>query len=98
MEREQKALNAFLKLHGHKAQIRDERCVHLTEYAETMPLNISLTQFSPENVISFFNMQMRPSQWLMQQVSTYDTSKERVVGLIFSKDVVLAQVIQLDAV
>lgn len=96
MEREQKALNAFVHMHAHKAtQPKDTRVAHLAHFHPSgMPLDTVLTQYTIEDLASVLDCETHLSRWLMRQVQTYDLDKEHVVGLLFENGTALAHVVQ----
>ena len=98
MDFEQRELKGFIDLHGFKARHHptNQRVAHLYEYSSRgIPLNATLMQYTLEDVTSAFYTDSVLVRWLIQQIQTYDTTTEHIVGLIFDKSMVLAQVIRI---
>lgn len=97
MEQEQKALTAFVRLHGSrlKGTSSNDRVAHLVEYSSAgVPLDIPLSPYSVEDVVGRFDTESHPVRWLIKQMQTYEPSSSAVLGLIFNEKTVLAHVIQ----
>ena len=99
MEEQQKALNSFVQVHANKLAIRtDKRVAHLVNYSPSgIPLNITLTQYTLEDLrqANILDVSSPLVHWLFQQIQTYDIDREHVIGLVFDKKTVLANVVKL---
>lgn len=98
MQKEQEALKNFINLHAHKATIcKHEKCVYLTNYRESgIPLNEVLSKLKEEDIIQKYDLNHKLTQWVMNQLNTYDPQKEVIIGLDFG-DFLLTHVIKLEA-
>jgi len=98
MERERKAFQVFLSLHQHKAVPIDEPVAYLQFYDECMPSDMQLIKFTRDDILDLgkrgrLDLECELVRVLLQQVSTYDCSTQRVIGLIFNKNTVLSDVL-----
>lgn len=98
MQKEQQALINFINLHAHKASIsKNEKCVYLTKYRESgIPLNVTLDKLKEEDIIKNYDLNHRLTQWVLEQLKTYDPHKEIIIGLDFG-EFLLTHVIKLEA-
>ena len=100
MDVEQRALEAFVKLHGHKLKgvTRNEPTAFLARYGVNgVALEAKVTAYSVNNVINDFDTSNTTVQFLLHQMQTYDPRTSHILGLIFSESSVLAHVIQCGA-
>lgn len=96
MEKEQAALMSFVNLHGRKAQISSARQIHLVKYNESgIPLDVTLECLTLDDVVKHFDTNDRRIQWVLNQIQTYNTDKEAVIGLQFPERIILSHVIRL---
>ena len=98
MQDEQVALDAFVQVHASKlptSRPSDEPVAYLVQHDSSgVSLDTPLTAYSVEDITSNFNVQNATIRWLLQQMQTYDKYTSCVLGLIFSKHVILAHVVQ----
>lgn len=100
MERERQLFATFLSMHAHKATVTEEPVAHLQFYAETMPPDLALFALTRDDVADAIRSgrldgESELVRWLMEQLRTYDCRCERIVGLVFSKSVVLSEVLRV---
>jgi hypothetical protein len=96
MEEEQRELNSFINLHGHKAKILKERCIYLTKWSrQGIDIDVDLSRCSMEDICSIYDTESHLTQWTLNQISTYNPEKEVVVGLEFDGGKILSHVIRL---
>lgn len=83
-----------MTLHSHKATATERECAHLQFYRSAMPHDEPLLSFDREDVLDALDKESPLVQGLLQQISTYDCTRERIVGLIFDRQTVLAEVLR----
>lgn len=101
MQREQKALEAYVLLHGHKLKgiVRSEPTAFLVHHTESgIPLDAKPTAYSIEHITAKFNTDDAAVRYLLHQMTTYDSTSCNILGLIFNNSTILAHVIQCGAV
>ena len=96
MEKEQKALGAFVSLHANKVPARtNNRCVFLVRYTDAgIPLDTPLVMYTLEDIVAAFDTESTLIHWVIQQIQTYDVDTQSVVGLIFDRSTILTHVIR----
>lgn len=101
MEREQRALESYVKLHGHKLKgvVRSEPTAFLVPYTERgVWLDATMTAYGVEQVKREFDTEDATVRFLLHQMHTYDPSSCNILGLIFDTKTVLAHVVQCGAI
>ena len=101
MDRERAIFRNFLQFHGHKTQRgTKEPAVHLQFYKENEPFtsDTELILFTPDDI----REELDPDnsslvRWLFEQMKTYTCTRQVIVGLVFSKTVVLSEVLAVVA-
>jgi hypothetical protein len=98
MEKEQSALISFINMHAHKAVIlKDTRCVQITKYRESgIPLDVTLKKWSMQYIVNNYDVEDKLTQWVLNQLNTYNPNKEIVIGLEFENKKLLTHVIKLE--
>ena len=95
MEKERKIFETFLSLHSHKADVTDEPVAHVQFHSDKMPHNAPLLQMTKEDIISDLDPTSELVRWLLEQMNTYDCTRQRIVGLIFDERTVLSEVLRV---
>ena len=93
MERERRLFRGFLSVHERKAVPTDEPVAYLQFYNECMPVHTPLIKFTKEDVMKELDCDAELVRFLLHQLSTYDCTTQRIVGLIFDKRTVLSDVL-----
>lgn len=99
MEFERKALESFVSVHADRILTNlpsvKERIVILAPYStQGVPLSVDYEMYDAHGFQNKFNTESRLVQWVLEQMHTYDTERQLIVGLWFSTDTVLTHVIQ----
>jgi hypothetical protein len=95
MDDQRRRFDAFLRLHAHKATTTDEPVAHLQWHDAAMPLDLPLLQLTRDDVVEALDADGSPLvRWLLQQMATYDCTRERIVGLVFDERTVLSEVLR----
>lgn len=99
MERERTLFRSFLGMHAHKASVTEEPVAHLQFYSDVMPHDMPLLAFNRDDVVDALDAENSELvRWLLEQLRTYDCTREKIVGLIFDEKTVLSEVLRIDPV
>jgi len=101
MEQEQRALESYVLLHGHKLKgvVRSQPTAFLVQHTESgIALDAKPTAYSIEHVTAELDANNPTVRFLLHQMQTYDRTSCNILGLIFNKSTVLAHVVQCGAV
>ena len=73
----------------------EEPVAHLQFYDNENASHMSrpLVSFSRENVVEEFDTESELVRWLLNQMSTYEYSRQCIVGLVFERATILSDVI-----
>lgn len=94
MESERRAFEVFLALHAHNARPTSVPTAHLHFYSEGQT-DGTLVAFTREEVIEELDREAELVRFLLHQMTTYDCTRQRIVGLVFSKHTVLSDVLRM---
>ena len=95
MADEQPVLDSFVRLHANRLpECSSERVCYLVEHRSAIPLNVPLTPFSRENIVERFDTDSTTVRWLLNQLTTYDPTRESILGLVFRDDHILTHVVR----
>lgn len=96
MEEQRRIFDTFCALHAHKARPTEEPIAHLQFYnAAAMPIELPLLQLTRDDVLEALDADgSELVRWLLEQMRTYDCTRERIVGLIFDRRTVLSHVLR----
>lgn len=100
MEAERRTFQVFLAMHANKADVTEEPVAHLQFCnAQRQPpaTNAPLIRFTRDDILacSALDHSSELVRFLLHQMTTYDSRTQRIVGLVFDKDVVLSDVLRL---
>lgn len=93
MEEQRKIFHTFLKLNAKKASCTDKPVAHLQFYSEHLDPNAPLLQMDQEDILEELDKESSPVRWLLNQLVTYDCTKQKIVGLIFDRQTVISDVL-----
>ena len=95
MEKQRCAYSAFMTLQSTGVRPTKEPIAHLQFYDETTSSHMSapLVAFTRENVVDEFDTESDLVRWLLNQMSTYEPTRECIVGLVFDKATILSDVL-----
>ena len=101
MDRERGIFRNFLQFHGHKTyRGTKEPAVHLQFYNENEPFGSSteLILLTRDDVLEELDASNSTLvRWLIEQMNTYTCTRQVIVALVFSKTVVLSEVLAVPA-
>lgn len=99
MEAERRALQVFLAMHAHKAAPTAEPMAHLQFRRADAPLaaDAPLIRFTRDEIVECEELDHSCElvRFLLHQMSTYDCTTQRIVGLVFDRTVVLSEVLRV---
>ena len=98
MQDERRRFASWLELHAHKAVTTEEPVAHLQFVSDVMPLDAPLLQLTRDDVLDALDAENSELvRWLLEQMRTYDCTRERIVGLVFDERTVLSEVLRTPA-
>lgn len=92
MERERKIFQTFLALHHLKATATEEPVVHLQWHSETLHPGAPLIRLTRDELLKELDKSSPLVEHLLNQVSTYECTRQCIVALIFDKRTVMSDV------
>lgn len=101
MEEKRKLFHTFLTLHAHKVGPTDEPVAHLhfcPEGTHLLPGPVDpLIALSQDDILDALDPESELVRWLLEQLRTYDCTRQRIVGLVFDRQTVLSEVLRCAA-
>lgn len=94
MERERKLFHAFLSLHAHKAAPTEEPVAHVQFHSDALSPADPLLAMTRDDVLEALDPASELVRWLLEQMRTYDCTRQRIVALIFDERTVLSEVLR----
>lgn len=96
MDEKRKIYQNFMSLNAHKAVVTDTPTVHVMFYEEgkTMSPMQPLISMSVEDVLEELDKDAELVRWLLNQMTTYDCRKQKLVALIFDRQTVISDVLR----
>ena len=96
MDEKRKIYQNFMSLNAHKAVVTDTPTVHVMFYEEGKAMSPMqpLISMSVENVLEELDKDAELVRWLLNQMTTYDCRKQKLVALIFDRQTVLSDVLR----
>jgi len=97
MEKQRRAYSAFMTLRSSGLKPTEEPTAHLQFYDEKTSSHMSgpLVAFTRENVVEEFDVESDLVRWLLNQMSTYEPTRQCIVGLVFDKSTILSDVLMV---
>lgn len=93
MERERQIFHTFLALNAHQAVPTEEPIAHLQFYNGSCD-NQELLALTREDVLDALDPESELVRWLLEQMRTYECTRQRIVGLVFDRRTVLSEVLR----
>lgn len=94
MDERRRIYDNFLRLHAHKAEVSNEPVVHLMFYSSTMPVEQPLLRLDRDDILDALDQSSELVRWLLEQMRTYNCTRQRIVGLVFDRKTVLSDVLR----
>ena len=97
MEERRRAYNAFMTLRAKGVFVTEEPVAHLQFYDSVHSSHMSspLVAFTRDNVVEEFDRDSELVRWLLNQMSTYEPTRQCIVGLVFDKTTILSDVLMV---
>lgn len=97
MEERRRVYSAFMTLRSAGITCTCEPIVHLQFYDEKHMSHMSkpLVAFSIQNVMDEFDTESELVRWLLNQMTTYEYTRQCIVALAFDKETVLSDVLHV---
>lgn len=97
MEEQRRAHSAFMTLRSSGVRPTEEPVAHLQFYDDKNSSHMSapLVAFTRENVVEEFDVESELVRWLLNQMSTYEPTRQCIVGLVFDKSTILSDVLMV---
>ena len=92
MDKERKIFETFVSLNLKKATETDQPVAHMQFYSESMDHDSPLLLMYQEDILSELDTESSLVRWLLNQLATYDCTKQKIIGLIFDKKTVLSDI------
>jgi hypothetical protein len=95
MEEQRRAYSAFMTLRSSGVRPTEEPVAYLQFYDDKTSSHMSgpLVAFTRENVVKEFDVESELVRWLLNQMSTYDSTRQCIVGLVFDTSTILSDVL-----
>tara|TARA_B110001450_G_scaffold153072_2_gene142852 strand:- start:218 stop:514 length:297 start_codon:yes stop_codon:yes gene_type:complete len=95
MEEKRRAYGAFMTLRASGVRPTEEPIAHLQFYNDKTSSHMSgpLVAFTRENVVAEFDVESELPRWLLNQMTTYEPTRQCIVGLVFDKSTILSDVL-----
>ena len=93
MEDKRRIYDRFLRLHAHKAESTTEPAVHLAFYTPDMAIDQPLLRLDRDDVLDALDPSTELVRWLLEQMRTYNCTRQRIVCLAFDRQTVLSDVL-----
>jgi hypothetical protein len=98
MDEQIKQYNSFLTLHYRKGGRRNKPTAFVHFQSEGFMDNTqSLIAMTIDDVIEELDTNSRFVQCLLKQMKTYDYTRQKIIALIFNKQVVLSDVLEIES-
>lgn len=97
MEEERRAYSAFMTLRASGVRPTEEPVAHLQFYDAATSSHMSgpLVAFTRDNVMEEFDVESDLVRWLLNQMSTYEPTRQCIVGLVFDRSTILSDVLMV---
>lgn len=96
MESQRKIFEQFLSMTASRARPTNEPVAHVCFYQrDCMPHNQTLLTMDQQDLLSELDAESELVRWLLWQLSTYDCTRQRIVALIFDRQTVLSEVLNM---
>jgi hypothetical protein len=92
MQAERRAFHVFLSMHAHEARPTEDPVVHLKWHGKEDAPFLALDR---DDVLDALDPSAELVRWLLEQMRTYDCTKQRIVGLVFDRQTVLSEVLRM---
>lgn len=97
MDEKRRVYSAFMTLRAKGLTCTDEPMAYLQFYDPSTSSHMSapLVAFTRENVVQEFDAESELVRWLLNQMSTYEPTRQCIVGLVFDSKTILSDVLMV---
>lgn len=97
MDDRRRAYSAFMTLRAKDVACTEDPVAHLQFYDPVHSSHMSspLVAFTRENVVDEFDAESDLVRWLLNQMSTYQPTRQCIVGLVFDSKIILSDVLMV---
>lgn len=97
MEEQRKIYSTFLALHASKASTTSSPKAHVMFYDQKTSMSPMqpLITMSMDDLLEELDKDSELVRWLLQQMSTYDCCKQKLIALVFDRQTVLSDVLRI---
>lgn len=93
MQEQRQIFQTFLKLNVDKANVCEECVAHMQFYKEgLLSTNDPLLLMDQDDIVDELDVSSDSVRWLLHQLTTFDSTRQKIVGLIFDRSTVLSDV------
>ena len=99
MEERRRAYSAFMTCRATHVAPTEEPVAHLQFFdpsERASHMTGPLVAFSRDNVVAEFDVDSELVRWLLNQMSTYEPTRQCIVGLVFDPRTILSDVLHAD--
>ena len=94
MEAERRIQEAFVTLNAHRVPTTDNPVAHLAFYRGGGTMPDEILAFDRDDILNEMDAESELVRWLLNQMNTYDCTKQRIIGVVFDKKTVLSDVLR----
>lgn len=80
-------------MNSKKATATDRPLAHMQFHTNHMDPNAPLLQMDKDDILEALDTESSPVRWLLKQLTTYDCTKQKIVGIIFDRRTVISEVL-----
>lgn len=97
MDEARRTYSAFMTLRARDVACTEEPIAHLQFYDPVHASHMSapLVAFTRENVVDEFDAESDLVRWLLNQMTTYEPTRQCIVGLVFDSKTILSDVLMV---
>jgi hypothetical protein len=89
-----KEYEAFLRIHHPKAPVTSEPVAHLMWKSKIRGPDDPFIALTRDEVVEALDTSSETVQWLLEQMRTYEPTRQRIVGLVFGRGEVMSDVLR----
>lgn len=93
MEEQRRIFQTFLAINGKKASHTDRPVAHMQFHSDTLDPNAPLLLMDQEDILRELDKESSHVRWLLNQLTTYDCTRQKIIGLIFDSKTVVSDVL-----
>ena len=97
MDEKRRVYSAFMTVRAKGVTCTEEPVAHLQFYdsKDSSHMSASLVAFTREDVAEEFDTESELVRWLLNQMSTYEPTRQCIVGLVFDSKTIISDVLMV---